>query len=78
MVRLLTLIFAFTALMAVNVYAGGSAGVDIPETDSGGIQQVGFFDLRDRESFLQITNTDIGAQTVHIQIFNVGNLCNEK
>ena len=59
----------------MNVFAGGS--IDISETDTADFQLVGFFDLRDRESFIQITNTDTSAQTVHIQVFNVGNLCNE-
>lgn len=77
MIRLLTLIFAFTALMSVNVYAGVSGGVSIPETDTGDYQLVGYFDLRDRESYIQITNTLVDTRTVHIQIFNVGNLCNE-
>ena len=76
MIRLLTLIFAFTALAAVNSYAG----LPIVETDSGDFQIVGFFDLRDRESFIQITNTESSDPTphvIHIQVFNVGNLCNE-
>ena len=63
--------------MSVNVYAGVSGGVTIPETDTGDYQLVGYFDLRDRESFIQITNTDSATQTVHIQLYNVGNLCNE-
>ena len=75
MIRLLTLIFAITALTAVNVYAGSTSTV--VETDAADFQLAGFFDLRDRESFIQITNTDTSAQTVHIQVFNVGNLCNE-
>ena len=75
MIRLFLLLFAFTALTPVNVFAGGS--IDISETDTADFQLVGFFDLRDRESFIQITNTDTSAQTVHIQVFNVGNLCNE-
>jgi len=75
LIRILTLIFAFTALTAVNVYAGATSTV--VETDAADFQLVGFFDLRDRESFIQITNTDASAQTVHIQVFNVGNLCNE-
>jgi len=73
---LLTLIFAFTALAAVNVYAG----LPIVETDTEDTQLVGFFDLRDRESYIQVTNTDIfnnSATNIHVQIFNVGNLCNE-
>lgn len=40
-----------------------------------------FFDLRDRESFIQYTYTDMMALGVngqaHIQIFDVGNNCNE-
>ena len=71
----LILFFTFTALMVVDVYAGSS--IHAIETDNGDFQLVGFFDLRDRESFIQITNTDVDQQTIHIQIFNVGNLCNE-
>jgi len=74
LIRLLTLIFAFTALASINVYAG----LPINETDAGDFQAVGFFDLRDRESFIQITNTSgVDTATMHIQVFNVGNLCNE-
>jgi len=76
LIRLLTLIFAFTALTAVNVYAG----LPIVETDTEDTQLVAFFDLRDRESFVQVTNSDIFnnlATNIHVQIFNVGNLCNE-
>jgi len=76
LIRLLILVFAFTALASVNVYAGGFS---ILETDHADFQLVGFFDLRDRESFIQITNidTDPAGHTIHIQLFNVGNLCNE-
>ena len=73
MFRILLLIFAFTALTSVNVYAG----IPINETDTGDYTLVGFFDLRDRESYIQITNTSAAAHVVHIQVFNVGNLCNE-
>jgi len=43
------------------------------------MQLSGFFDLRDRETFIQITNVspDLPGETYHIQLFNVGNLCNE-
>jgi len=58
-----------------SVFAGFNPTIN--ETDTGDFQLVGFFDLRDRESFIQITNTDTSGRTVHIQIFNVGNLCNE-
>jgi len=58
-----------------NIYAGQE--FTIQETDTGDLQLVGFFDLRDRESIIQITNTDSASQTIHIQLFNAGNLCNE-
>ena len=78
MLRLITLIFAFTVLAPFAVYAGGGGTLSITETDHGDFQLTGFFDLRDRESYIQITNSDgVRSQTVHIQIFNVGNLCNE-
>jgi len=59
-----------------NAYAGS--------TDSDPYQLYAFFDLRDRESFIQVTNTDnpdfVGSGsdiTIHVQIFDVGNDCNE-
>jgi len=73
MIRLLTLIFVFTALTAVNVYAG----YRIAETDSEFEGLIGVFDLRDRESFIQVTNSDDDAVTVHVQIFNVAQRCGE-
>ena len=62
-------------------YAGG-LGLNFPfyfthETDTTSGGNYSFFDLRDRESFVQITNLDSSNVTVHVQIFNVGNLCNE-
>ncbi len=36
-----------------------------------------FFDLRDRESFIQVTNTDTESAVLHIQIWNVNDNCNE-
>ena len=76
MIRLLTLIFAFTALVAVNSYAG----LPVNETDTEDPQLVGFFDLRERETFVQVTNSileDAESTIIHVQVFNVGNLCNE-
>jgi len=64
---------ALCLLPIKNVYAG----LPIIETDTEDWQLVGFFDLRDRESFIQLTNTDNEGRTIHIQVFNVGNLCNE-
>jgi len=75
LIRLLTLIFVFTVLTTVNVYAGST--FHIPETDTQDFQLTGFYDLRDRDSYIQVTNTDVNSQTVHIQLFNVEDDCNE-
>lgn len=37
----------------------------------------GFFDLRERESFVQLTNLESTDQLYHVQIFNVAANCNE-
>ncbi len=69
---LLIALFLFTPLS----YAGGE--MCIPGTDSGVNSQLfSFFDLRDRESFVQLTNIDSIDGTVHVQIFDVSNNCNE-
>ena len=47
------------------------------ETDTQSLRLVSFFDLRDRESFVQITNTENGDRRIHVQIFNVDDNCNE-
>jgi len=56
------------------------ARLDVLETDSAAEDAViGFFDLRDRETYIQITNVspDLPGETYHIQLFNVPNLCSE-
>ena len=51
------------------------------EKDSDGdpFQLYSFFDLRDRESFVQVTNVDESGSpvTIHVQVFDVNNNCNE-
>lgn len=74
MSKIITLIFTLLLLGSVNSIAGG---FNIVDTDAGDFQLVGFYDLRDRESFIQITNTDSSTRTIHIQLFDVGNNCNE-
>ena len=48
-------------------------------TDTPNRGLVGFFDLRERETFMQVTNVgpDVIAQSLHIQIYDVSNNCNE-
>jgi len=47
------------------------------ETDADPFQLYSFFDLRDRDSFIQVTNTDSNKFIIHVQIFDVSNNCNE-
>jgi hypothetical protein len=56
-----------------------SGDFSIPETDGIGDSAAlfFFFDLRDRESFVQLTNVDTSDATVHVQIWDVSNNCNE-
>ncbi len=74
--KLLTKIslLAVLLLLPTQVFAGH---YDLSETDSGTIQLSSFFDLRDRESFVQVTNSGSGAATLHVQVFNVDDDCNE-
>ena len=74
----LSLLLSFQA----NSFAGFVIGDDdddlpIPETDSAKFVQVSFFDLRQRESYVQVTNTSDSSKILHVQIFDVSNDCNE-
>jgi len=73
----LFLILAFLVLPIKNSWAGAS--LDVVVTDSEAEDNIiGFFDLRDRETLIQLTHTDdVDTETFHIQIFNVGNRCQE-
>ena len=72
---LLTLILLL--LISTSSFAG--IGHFVPQTDRASeIRAVfGFFDLRERESFVQLTNLELDNQLYHVQIFNVGDNCNE-
>ena len=74
-----------------DLYAGGFSFGSVytfPETDTTPVDEEEdlssifyFFDLRDRETFIQLTNPDAEQTglpaTAHIQIFDVSNNCNE-
>lgn len=49
----------------------------IPTSDNPSIQLTAFYDLRDRETFIQVTNVVSDNITIHVQIFNVDLNCNE-
>ncbi len=79
--RLLILVITSFVLGSINSYAGADRnGINFfsNETDNNqNFSLFAFFDLRDRESHLQVTNTSSSAARIHLQIFNVGNICNE-
>ena len=71
-----------TIFLLITLFLSGSISYagnpSIPDTDRGdNFTLFSFFDLRERESFVQVTNTASLAGTVHVQIFDVGNNCNE-
>ena len=59
-----------------NGNAGEFADFNI-DTDEPRRMLFGFFDLRDRETSIQVTNSDESNRTLHIQVFNVDQDCNE-
>jgi len=76
-IKLILFVFSFVLLSTVPGFSGAS--LDVPNTDSHGHALIGFFDLRDRETLIQITNVDEDSPgaTIHIQIWNVGTDCIE-
>ncbi len=72
------LLFALLLFTPLS-FAGRRGGPDVPDTDSGdAFVLFSFFDLRDRESFVQVTNlAPVDAKKLHVQIFDVSNNCNE-
>jgi len=71
------LTFLLLLILSTTSFAG--IGNFVPQTDNANdIRAIfGFFDLRDRESFIQLTNIESENQLFHIQVFNVADNCNE-
>lgn len=67
-------LIAVLLLLPTQVFAGHQM---LSETDTEASALFSFLDLRERETFVQVTNTDDVNRTLHVQIYNVGNLCNE-
>lgn len=77
---LMGIVLSFFISFPINSYAGfvlGDDGLPVPETDAAKFVQVSFFDLRERESYVQVTNTSDSSKVLHVQIFDVINDCNE-
>ncbi len=75
--RITLLAFVFVLLSTIQSFSGGN--FRITESDSPNSPLFGFFDLRERETFIQVTNVDLdpAGHNVHIQIYDVSNNCNE-
>ena len=71
----------------LGIDIGNASHNSISITDTGAGSLYSFFDLRDRETFVQVTNTanpdvsnniDVSVDVpIHVQIFNVDDNCNE-
>jgi len=83
MIRIYTaiifLFLCFSLFSTQKSYSGASTedAAFFSESDTANFQLYSVFDLRERESFIQLTNIDSSSVTVHVQIFDVGNNCNE-
>ena len=67
---LVLLVLLVVLVMPIKAWAGKAAG-PIWDTDTPNFQLYYFWDLRERESFFQVTNTSNSPITVHVQIFDV-------
>jgi len=72
-------LLAFVIVLLSTVPGFSGTQLAVPTTDEHDHVLIGFFDLRDRETYIQVTNIDPdpGGNNIHIQIFNVANDCNE-
>ncbi|HWP92232.1 MAG TPA: hypothetical protein VNN20_08560 [Thermodesulfobacteriota bacterium] len=68
------LLLALLLMVPAKSWAGAPGLFD---TDGLNAQMVGFWDLRNRNSFAQVTNTSALPITVHVQIFNAASGCLE-
>ncbi len=69
--------FNFIFLIPFVLFFTISCDTFFTESDTTTFQLVSFYDLRERESFVQITNTGSTALKTHVQVFDVDNNCNE-
>lgn len=77
--RILFTLFV-SALFLAGMFSlpeNGKAGHLAPITDSESSRLVGYWDLRDRDTFFQVTNTSGENVRVHIQVYDVSGNCAE-
>lgn len=80
-IALSLLLFFSIFLSPGKSYAGGQGLIDgfdfLAETDTTSYVLFAPFDLRNRESYFQVTNQDSNGANIHVQVYDVSNLCNE-
>ena len=69
------ILLLFLPVLMFFIFSCGTA--PLPTSDNPSFQLTAFYDLRDRESFIQVTNVTPGSITLHVQIFNTGFDCVE-
>jgi len=76
-IKIILFVLSFVLLSTIQSFSGGQ--FNNPHTDSSDQILFGFFDLRERETFIQVTDVGTGSagHNVHIQIYDVSNNCNE-
>ena len=67
--------FLFLPILALVIASCGTA--PLPSSDNPSIQLTGYYDLRERDSFVQVTNVLTNNITIHVQLFNVNLDCTE-
>lgn len=65
------------SMFAVPQMAEAGENIDVPKTDDVSDRLVGYWDLRDRDTFFQVTNVSGQPSEIHIQVFNVETGCAE-
>lgn len=75
--RAILRIFLFLILVIFIVPVTESNSFPVPGKSEFSYQLFYYFDLRDRDSYIQVTNNDNASVNLHIQIFQTNNFCNE-
>ena len=80
--RIITLLLIIITFLPAGISYAGGLGIFggfalLSETDSTSYVLFAPFDLRNRESYFQVTNQDFNGANIHVQVYDVSNLCNE-
>ena len=72
------IVLALLAVAPMQAFAGGPIFIDpVDNTDTGTDRLIYYYDQLGRETFIQVTNTSDADLTIHVQIFEADQFCNE-